>query len=578
MVSSCGRYVICYNGEVYNAANIRSELSRTGVSFVGHSDTEVILESCASIGLRATVEKLIGMFAFALWDMRKKRLQIVRDRLGIKPLYWTFTNNNTLLFASELKALRRHPEFSKDIDRNSVSSFLRHNYVPSPNSIYRNVQKLNPGHILSISMEEEKPRLSCYWSLEKVYGQGRLNPFRGSDDEAIDMLDELLSSAVKSRMIADVPLGAFLSGGVDSSTVAALMQKQSDRPIKSFSIGFTEDSFNEAKYAKEIASYLGTDHTELYVTPEEALAVVPFLPKCFDEPFADSSQIPTYLVSAMTKKHVTVALSGDGGDELFAGYTRYMQAERMRRLAAVLPNTLRHWLGKIISAHSPSAWDALFSHLLLDKKLRNPGNKIHRVANALTENFDQTYLGMLSHWTDPDDIVLDGFEYKGVLWDEELESKVPDFLDRMQFKDILTYLPDDILTKVDRATMAVGLEARVPIIDHRIVEFSWRIPRKMKIRNGESKWLLKQVLNRYVPKELVDRPKMGFGVPLDAWLKGPLREWADDILTESNITKYGLVNPAPITKIWNEHKLGQGKWHYLLWDVIMLHAWAEENA
>lgn len=574
MVSACGRYVIVYNGEVYNHNDLRPELKAAGIAFRGHSDTEVILEGCARWGVRATLEKLIGMFVFALWDRREKRLVIARDRLGIKPLYWAKTAN-AFLFGSELKALRQYPDCPSEIDRDAVAGFLRHNYIGGSKSIYRGVSKLEPGWMLSVRAEEE-PTVEQFWSLDTVVAEAGKSPFDGTEEEAAGTLHNLLSDAIGRRMVADVPLGAFLSGGIDSSTVVALMQAQSNRPVRTFSIGFHEEGYNEAKHAAAVAKHLGTAHTELYVTPQEARDVIPLLPTCYDEPFSDSSQIPTYLVSKMTRDHVTVALSGDGGDELFSGYTRYFTAAKYGKLLFGQPGYLRGLEAGVIKGFSPSFWDCLARVIPENRRPTLFGDKLHKLAGILQGDRDSFYRGLISHWNDPNDLVIGGAEPKGLVWDEAVRQRVPDFIDRMQYLDTLTYLPDDILTKVDRASMAVSLEARVPILDHRVVDFAWRLPQHMKIRDGQGKWLLRQVLYKYVPRDMIERPKMGFGVPIGGWLRGPLKEWADYLLSEEVFKKHGLLNQAPVLKKWQEHQAGNRNWQYLLWDVLMLHAWAEE--
>lgn len=576
MVSACGRYVIVYNGEIYNHNDLRPELQAEGITFRGHSDTEVILEGCARWGVTATLEKLIGMFAFALWDRRDKRLVIARDRLGIKPLYWTKTSN-AFLFGSELKALRQHPDCPGEINRAAVAGFLRHNYIGGANSIYQNINKLEPGRMLSVRAGEE-PKLEQFWSFDAIVSQAQSNPFRGTDDDAATALHDLLMDATGRRMVADVPLGAFLSGGIDSSTVVALMQAQSNRPVRTFSIGFHEEGYNEAKHAAVVAKHLGTAHTELYVTPQEARDVIPLLPTYYDEPFSDSSQIPTYLVSKMTRDHVTVALSGDGGDELFSGYTRYFTAAKYGKLLFGQSGFLREFEAGVIKGFSPSFWDCLARVIPENRRPTLFGDKLHKLAGILQGDRDSFYRGLVSHWNDPDDLVIGGAEPKGLVWDETVRQRVPDFIDRMQYLDTLTYLPDDILTKVDRASMAVSLEARVPILDHRVVDFAWRLPQHMKIRDGHGKWLLRRVLYKYVPREMIERPKMGFGVPIGDWLRGSLKEWADYLLSEEVFRKHGLLNQAPIIKKWQEHQAGTRNWQYLLWDVLMLHAWAEEYA
>lgn len=577
MVSSDGRFVVVYNGEVYNHDEIRPELEARGVVFRGRSDTEVILEACAAFGVEATVERLIGMFAFALWDRRDRRLTLVRDRLGIKPLYWA-RFGSLFLFGSELKALRAHPGWSPEIDRNAVSAFLRLSCVPAPLSIYQGVHKLEPGRILTLE-EGGEVAFHTFWSAREVAARGARDPLDLSDEEAVDQLEALLGDAVGRRMIADVPLGAFLSGGVDSSTVVALMAKRSDRPVRTFSIGFDENGYDESRHAAAVAAHLGTDHTELRATGARALEVVPDLPRWYDEPFSDSSQIPTRLVSEMTREHVTVALSGDGGDELFAGYNRHAFAERWGRLERI-PPSLRRLAAGAIGALPPRAWDAIARLAPASLRPSQPSDKMRKIAEVLAlDDGDAVYRRLVSHWTDPDALALGGHEPRdGVLWDESVARDVPDLVDRMRFLDLVTYLPDDILTKVDRASMAVALEARVPLIDHRVVEFAFRLPRRMTRRDGRGKWILRRVLDRHVPRALIDRPKMGFGAPLGAWLRGPLRDWAEDLLSETSLRDAGLVDPAPIRRLWREHLTGGRDREHALWDVLTLHAWAREAA
>jgi asparagine synthase (glutamine-hydrolysing) len=577
MTSSCDRYVIAYNGEVYNFPDLKKELSASGRTFKGHSDTEVILEGCAQWGVEETAGKLIGMFAFALWDKKDKQLWLVRDRLGIKPLYWSLSPGRVIIFGSELKALRAHPDCPTDIDRNAVAGFMRHNYISGPQTIYQNVFKLQPGHILRFSPKDCSHTINPFWNMNDVVTNASRNPFTGSDQDAITALDDLLSDAVGKRMVADVPLGAFLSGGIDSSAVVALMQKQSDRPIRSFSIGFDEEKYNEAQHAARVAKHLGTDHTELYVSAQDALDIIPNLADHYDEPFADSSQIPTCLVSALTKKHVTVALSGDGGDELFAGYSRYFQANQISNQINRIPSVLRHPLGLSLKSLPASFWNLAAKCIPVHKRPQNIGTRLHKMAEMLHGDDGALYRSMISHWQEPNDVVIGGQENHGLLWDAGIERQIPDFIARMQYLDTQTYLPDDILTKVDRASMAVALEARVPLLDHRVVEFAWRLPKNMKIRDGQGKWLLRQVLYQYVPQSLIDRPKMGFGVPIDHWLRGPLKDWAENLLSPETFARHNLLRYAPVQQKWEEHLSGKANWQYLLWDVLMLHAWADKN-
>jgi len=573
MHSSCGRYVIAYNGEVYNFAEMREELKAQGRTFRSHSDTEVILEGAAVWGLEETLSRLIGMFAVALWDRRDKVLKLARDRLGIKPLYVGRFGGLTL-FGSELKALTAHKGWVPEIEPQAVPAYLNFGYIPAPFSIYRNVTKLAPGTVLTIRPGAE-PQEHRIWSAEAVVAEGiraREN-FSLSDEEATDQLEALLKDAVGRRMVADVPLGAFLSGGIDSSVVVALMQAQSGRPVKTFSIGFHVDGYNEAEHAKAVADHLGTDHTELYVDPAHALEIVPKLPEWYDEPFADSSQIPTFLVSEMTRKHVTVSLSGDGGDELFAGYNRYTLAQAYAKRIGGIPMPLRKLGAGMMRALSPQSWDVLASPFPKGLLPGQFGDKMHKLAGVITQDEDAFYRRIVSQWDQPELLMADGRTTpKGLLNDPAVRQRVPNFLDRMQYLDLMTYLPDDILTKVDRASMAVALEARVPLIDHRVVSFAWGLPQHFKIRDGQTKWLLRQVLYRHVPRSLIDRPKMGFGVPIDSWLRGPLRGWAEELLSAKSLEANGL-NPALVKQRWAEHQSGKRNWQYPLWTVLMLQAW-----
>ncbi|MBU3967371.1 MAG: asparagine synthase (glutamine-hydrolyzing) [Euryarchaeota archaeon] len=583
MHSACGRYVIVFNGEIYNFKTLRQELESLGHKFRGHSDTEVMLTAISQWGLEAAVKCFNGMFAFALWDKQEHRLHLARDRLGEKPLYYGWMGK-MFLFGSELKALCAHPDFKKEINRDVLALYLRHNYVPSPYSIYKGINKLQPGTILTLNRSDSTstPAPLPYWSAREVAEHGITRSFTGSADEAVDQLDSLLREAVKMRMEADVPLGAFLSGGVDSSLVVALMQAQSDIPIKTFSIGFNESEYNEANYAKAVAQHLGTDHTELYITPEQAMAVIPRLPTLYDEPFADSSQIPTFLVSELARRYVTVSLSGDGGDELFAGYNRYFLGQSLWNKIGWMPKRIRQAASGMLTAISPQTWETMFQKMkyILPGKIKqqNPGDKLHKLSEILdVEDQEALYLRFVSHWKDPSSLVPGAREPPTALTDRSQWADLPDFTQRMMFLDTVTYLPDDILVKVDRASMGVSLEARVPLLDHRVMEFAWRLPMSMKIRNGQSKWILRQVLYKYVPRELIERPKMGFGVPIDSWLRGPLREWAEVLLDEKRIREEGFFNHQPIREKWAEHLSGKRNWQYYLWDVLMFQAWLDEN-
>jgi asparagine synthase (glutamine-hydrolysing) len=573
MVSADERFIISYNGEVYSHQPIAAELAARGHKFRGYSDTEVILESVAVSGVEATVARLIGMFAIAIWDRRDRTLTLIRDRLGIKPMYWA-KFGELFLFGSELKALRAHPGWTPRIDQNAVAAFMRHNYIPAPHTIYQGVHKLEPGTILTLPWKGE-PRIVRFWDARAVARDGIRSPLSGSDAELTEQLETLLQDAVSRRMIADVPLGAFLSGGIDSSTVVALMQSAGTGKVKTFSIGFDIPGFDEAPHAAAVARHLQTEHTELTVTSCQALDVIPQLPRWYDEPFADSSQIPTYLVSAMTRRHVTVALSGDGGDELFAGYNRYQLTQRFWRALSLLPRPLRNGAAAALTAISPDRWTSLLA--ALPSRLRPPqaGDKVHKAASVLRlDGPDAIYRRLVSHW-EPAEIMPQASEPPSILNDKSVTKEFPELLDRMQFLDLVTYLPDDILTKVDRASMAVALEARVPLLDHRVVEFSWRLPRRAKVRRNTSKWLLRQILYRHVPPALVERPKMGFGIPLGEWLRGPLRDWAEALLNEKRLRDAGLLDHAMVCRYWQEHLDGRRNWQYLLWDVLMLESWRE---
>ena len=573
MLSSCGRFVISFNGEAYNFAALRAELEVLGRKFRSHCDTEVIVEGAAQWGVEATIKRLIGMFALALWDRQERALYLVRDRLGIKPLYWA-QFGATLLFASELKGLRAHEGWTPALDRDALARFLRLAYLPGPATIYRGVSQLPPGTIL-VAHAGKAPELRAFWSLDEIARDGQAARFQGSEAEAVEQLDALLADAVKLRMIADVPLGAFLSGGIDSSTIVALMQRQSAQKIRSFTIGFHEAAYNEAEHAKAVAAHLGTDHTELYVSSAHARDIVPRLPEIYDQPFADPSQIPTFLVSEMTRRHVTVALSGDGGDEIFGGYSRYFELRRFLRTFDRLPSGAGGIAAAAIRAVPNGAWPSIAA--LIPEQRRPPllADKMQKLATALEGGSDNFYRSVITHWSNAQELVPGAAAPRIVADDPRTAGLIADPIERMQFLDTLTYLPDDILTKVDRASMAVSLEARVPFLDHRVVAFSWRLPPLWKARPGSGKYLLRRVLDRYVPRHLVERPKAGFAVPIDAWLRGPLRDWAAALLDPVRLEREGVLAPTPIAAKWREHLEGRRNWQYLLWNVLMFQCWKE---
>jgi asparagine synthase (glutamine-hydrolysing) len=587
MASASGRYLIAFNGEIYNFVAVRQELEREGgVRWRGHSDTEIMLAAFERWGLAGALQRFNGMFAFALWDRTERKLHLARDRAGEKPLYYGWVGG-AFVFGSELKALRAFPGWEGEVDVEALALFMRHNYVPAPRSIYRGISKLPPGTVLTLPWAEPGARrphtVEPYWSARQAAEAGLADPFRGTDAEAVEALDRLLTDAVGLRMMADVPLGAFLSGGVDSSTVVALMQKQSATPVRTFSIGFAEQGYDEAQYAREVAKHLGTRHTEHYVTPQQAMDVIPRLPEMYDEPFADSSQIPTYLVSELARRHVTVALSGDAGDELFAGYNRYFWNQRIWKHIGWMPHPVRTRLAGGMRALSADTWERLARpiHSLVPARLRvkRPGEKVHKLA-AIVALRDEAamYQSLVSHW-ELESGVVKGAGAAPTLLDRPGEwARVPDFTHSMLYLDFMTYLPDDILVKVDRASMAVSLEGRVPLLDHRLVEFAWRVPMSMKIRDGQGKWLLRQVLDRYVPRALIERPKMGFGVPVGSWLRGPLRDWAESLLDERRLREEGFLDAALVRGRWREHLAGTRDWEYHLWDVLMFQAWHESQA
>jgi asparagine synthase (glutamine-hydrolysing) len=597
MRSACGRYVIVYNGEIYNFRSIRKELEKEGVSIDGDSDTAVLLASIVKWGIKSSIKKAHGMFAFSLWDSDDKVLYLVRDRLGEKPLYYGYSGNQ-FLFASELKSLTSFPEWRGEIDRDVLTLQLRYGYIPAPYSIYKGIFKLLPGSILKLPLEDlqyrkelnpggqsiDKNSLSPqrYWSARSVAETAVNNKVHYTKEEAVNTLQDILGRTIKNQMIADVPLGAFLSGGIDSSIVVALMQSQSINPVRTFTIGFHEARFNEAKYAKKVADHIGTDHTEMYITSKEAMEVIPDLPGYYDEPFSDPSQIPTYLVSKLAKEQVTVCLSGDGGDELFAGYERYFWAMSVRNIIESLPMVARKTFASILQRVPIPIWDMLLTtfYPVLPKRFHfhQPGEKLNKLGDLLrTKDFELMYRRLISQIGDPAKYVLGSTEPETVLSMKKEWPQLSDDLETMQYLDTVSYLPDDILVKLDRASMGISLESRVPLLDHKIVEFAWSLPRELKVQDKTGKCILKDLLYKYVPRELVDRPKMGFGVPIGEWLRGGMREWAEDLLDLDMLERQGILNSKSVRKMWVEHKSGKRNWEYQLWNILVFQSWHQKQ-
>lgn len=580
MHSPSGRYVMVYNGEIYNHHMLRNllnaESSFTPALWRGQSDTETLLFAFEMWGIEATLLQATGMFAFAVWDTAKHSLTLGRDRMGEKPLYYGW-QGSTFLFGSELKALKQHPAFAADLNREALGLYMRLSYIPAPMSIYTGIFKLIPGTLLSVSLIDRKLHQHTYWSLNKVALEGVSRPFLGNVTQASWILEGLLETSIKQQMLADVPLGAFLSGGVDSSTIVSLMQKHSMQPVKTFSVGFELGNYNEAHYAKAVATHLGTDHTELYVTADQAISVIPRLPSLYDEPFADSSQIPTFLVAQLARQYVTVSLSGDAGDELFCGYNRYIVTNQMWKSLSRLPVAMRKIVSRMLLSLSPTAWDNMV-RMTGSSRFVNAGDKIHKGANAMaSRSLNELYRRLVSHTDSPEKVVLLAPESDS--WVLNSGNSIESFssIQWMMFWDMFSYLPDDILVKVDRAAMGVSLETRVPFLDHRVVEFSWQLPLELNLKNKQGKQVLREVLYRYTPRSLIERPKMGFGIPLDMWLRGPLREWAETLLEESILSRQGFLDAAVVSQLWQSHLSGKRNVAGLLWNILMFQAWLVES-
>ncbi|EIC22545.1 asparagine synthase (glutamine-hydrolyzing) [Thiorhodovibrio frisius] len=572
MISASGRSVIAYNGEIYNAAEIAKELEGVGHRFRGHSDTEVLLEAFDRWGVEETMPRLVGMFAIAFYRRESRRLTLIRDRLGKKPLYFGKVRG-TVFFGSQPKSFFAHPSWSPEIDRKSVAAFMRWGYVPAPRSIYRGVESLRPAERIDIVAGDVVHR-SQYWNIRHIAARAQRSPNRLSDVEVKARFEALLEEAVKVRMVSDVPLGAFLSGGIDSSTIAALMQKNASRPIKTFSIGFDEAEYDESKHAAAVARHLGTEHQELVVRPEDALNAIPLMPDYFDEPFADASQVPTYLLSKLARQDVTVALSGDGGDELLAGYPRYRIANETLANTRRIPKALRAVAAAMLQNTPNAVWQCLQPILPRRHGISPLAGRAKRLGRLMAAGAEErVFQNIVGQWPDPERLVRDTLYEEDSIWAGALADELPDPIRRFQMLDTLTYLPDDILVKVDRSSMGVALETRVPLLDHRVVEFTLGLPAELLERSGETKWLLRQVLYEHVPKALLDRPKTGFMMPIDQWLRGPLRDWAEDLLDEKHMAVDGILDPTPIRETWAQHLSGQINWQYRLWCVLMFQAW-----
>jgi asparagine synthase (glutamine-hydrolysing) len=584
MVSHSGRYVIAFNGEIYNHVDLRTVLEQEGnaPTWRGHSDTETLACGFDVWGIEKTIARTIGMFAIAIWDRSERVLTLVRDRLGEKPLYFGWQHSGatrTFLFGSELKALRAHPACGRAINRDAVVQFMRHGHVGEGNAIYEGLYKLPAGSMARISLAEPDPVVSTYWSGADIARQGATAKCTGTADEKLTALETLLSDAVGRQMMADVPLGAFLSGGIDSSLVVALMQRQTGRRVKTFSIGFHDPRYNEAEFAKRVAAHLDTEHVTLYVGDQELRDIVPRLPEIYDEPFADASQIPTVLVSKLARTQVSVALSGDGGDELFCGYDRYRQGSALMRVVRATPQPLRALASGAARSLPRRFWDKLLDPLITVASGKEPnGQRISRLADyARSRSIEELHRKLVSRWRFPEAVVIGGREPPGLLDPGAIDCGPLSDAERMMMLDMLTYLPDDILTKVDRASMWSSLECRAPLLDHRVVAFAWSLPADMKHRNGQSKWALRQILYRHVPRELIERPKMGFEVPIAAWLRGPLRGWAEAMLAQERIKREGFFDASILNTKWSEHLSGACNWGPQLWNVLMFQSWLERS-
>ena len=575
MWSRSRRFCITYNGEVYNAPEIRAELERHGRGgpWRGHSDTETVLEAIAAFGLEPALQRFRGMFAFALWDSENKRLSLVRDRLGIKPLLYV-RGRFGIAFTSELQALYAFAPFRPRLNRSAISAFLRYAVVPGNTCILEDVHKVPPGAIVSFGGSDVQAESRQFWSAEETARRGLRAPFHGGEEDAIDELERRMRESVEMRMRSDVPFGAFLSGGIDSSAVASLMQQSATTPIKTFCIGNTDSGYDESTHAEAVARHLGCEHHTLVAEPADMLAIAPTIAHYWDEPFADSSQIPTFLVSRLTREHVTVALSGDGGDELFGGYNRHAWIPRLWRAAGRVPRAVRKGL-RALKLVRVDDWDRAFRAVGLGDAVRLPGDKLYKIAALAESNTPyELYERLRSHWADPAEVIAGTHGHQVAPRNADFDAPLAE---QIMLYDLIEYLPDDILTKVDRASMAVSLEARVPLLDHEVVELAWQLPQEWKIRGRTQKYILKQVLGRHAPSELFERPKMGFGVPIGHWLQGPLEDWAADLLDADSLVTDGIFDPLAVGQTWKAHQAGRGNHEHRLWTLLMFQSWWEHN-
>lgn len=583
MISSSGRFIITYNGEIYNHLEIRKELKEINmnINWKSNSDTETFLEAIEYWGIDNALKKVVGMFAFALWDKKNCSLVLARDRMGEKPLYYGWQGkglNKVFIFGSELKALKQHPEFQKTINRDAIALLLRHNYIPDPYSIYKNIYKLLPGQYLLLKNKDLKKNFLSkpvnYWSLTKIAIEGSKDLFKEDDSEIQNNFEKILKDTVKKKMISDAPVGAFLSGGIDSSTLVSLMQSENINRIKTFTIGFNDDDFNEAKHAKKIAKHLNTEHTELYFSPKTVMEIIPKLPIIHDEPFSDNSQIPSFLISQLAKKQIKVAISGDGGDELFCGYNRYSYVNNWSQRFNLIPFGLRKVFANKIKSISQDRWNILLKFLPF---LNQHANKIKGSKALEANSLTDLYYILFSQWQNPTDVVLNSSEPGTFLTLYKPNLNQLNNYEQMMVLDLISYLPNDILVKVDRTSMASSIETRVPLLDHKLIEYVWKIPHNLKFRNGQSKWILKQILKKYVPERLTERPKKGFGIPLHSWLRGPLRDWAENLLDEKKLLKEGYFDAKIVREKWDDFILNKKNWHQDLWNILMFQAWLDSN-